>query len=51
MVACPDADWPAFAEKFVSSLGLTFNAYVTQIEPHDCIAELFHALTRHPPAG
>ena len=51
MVACPDADWPAFAEKFVSSLGLTFNAYVTQIEPHDCIAELFHALTRRPPAG
>ena len=39
-VAYPDVDWPAFAQRFVASLGLTFNAYTTQIEPHDCIAEL-----------
>merc|ERR1740133_256089 len=46
LAACPDADWPAFAEKFVTSLGLKWNKYVTQIEPHDCIAELFHAVCR-----
>jgi adenylosuccinate lyase len=40
VVAYPDVDWPAFAQRFVASLGLTFNAYTTQIEPHDCIAEL-----------
>ena len=45
-VACPDADWPTFAEGFVKSLDLEFNAYVTQIEPHDCIAELFDAFAR-----
>jgi len=45
-VACPGADWPTFAKGFVESLGLTHNAYTTQIEPHDCIAELFHALSR-----
>ena len=46
LVACPDADWPAFAKKFIESFGLGFNAYVTQIEPHDYIAELFHAFAR-----
>ena len=46
VVACPAADWPAFAEKFVESLGLAFNPYVTQIEPHDFIAELFDAIAR-----
>ena len=40
VVAYPDVDWPAFAQRFVESLGLTFNPYTTQIEPHDCIAEL-----------
>ncbi|MEO5596311.1 MAG: adenylosuccinate lyase [Lysobacteraceae bacterium] len=40
VVAYPDVDWPAFARRFVTSLGLTFNPYTTQIEPHDCIAEL-----------
>ena len=45
-VACPDADWPAFSKGFVESLGLTHNPYTTQIEPHDCIAELFHAVCR-----
>jgi len=44
--AYPEIDWPTFAQKFVESLGLTFNPYTTQIEPHDCIAEYFHALMR-----
>ena len=44
--AYPEIDWPAFAQQFVESLGLTFNPYTTQIEPHDCIAEYFHALMR-----
>src|SRR4249919_616568 len=43
VVAYPDVDWPAFAKRFVESLGLQFNPYTTQIEPHDCIAELFDA--------
>jgi adenylosuccinate lyase len=46
VVACPDADWPGFAQGFVESLGLGFNAFVTQIEPHDFIAELFDAISR-----
>jgi len=44
--AYPDVDWPAFAQKFVEDLGLTFNPYTTQIEPHDYIAELFDANAR-----
>ena len=40
LVAYPDMDWPAFARRFVESLGLDFNPYTTQIEPHDGIAEL-----------
>ncbi|MFN3713239.1 MAG: adenylosuccinate lyase [Alcanivoracaceae bacterium] len=44
--AYPEIDWPALAQQFVESLGLTFNPYTTQIEPHDCIAEYFHALMR-----
>ena len=39
-------DWLAHAEDFVKSMGLAFNPYCTQIEPHDFIAELFHAVTR-----
>jgi len=46
VVAYPDVDWPAFARRFVESLGLAFNAYTTQIEPHDCIAELGDACRR-----
>jgi len=46
VVACPNADWPSFAKVFVEGLGLTFNPYVTQIEPHDFIAELFDACAR-----
>jgi adenylosuccinate lyase len=39
-IAYPDVDWAAFAQRFVQSLGLDFNPYTTQIEPHDGIAEL-----------
>ncbi len=45
--ANPDIDWPELSEQFVSSLGLVFNPYTTQIEPHDWMAELFHALSRY----
>lgn len=44
--AYPNLDWPAIAEKFVTQLGLDFNPYTTQIEPHDYIAELFDAVAR-----
>ena len=44
--ACPDLDWPRIAEAFVEGLGLEFNSCTTQIEPHDWMAELFHALMR-----
>ena len=44
--AYPDVDWAAHAESVITSLGLTFNPYTTQIEPHDCIAEYFDALKR-----
>lgn len=45
-VAYPEIDWQEFSKKFVQSLGLFWNAYTTQIEPHDYIAEFFHALSR-----
>jgi adenylosuccinate lyase len=44
--AYPDVDWEAFAEKFVTGLGLGFNPYTIQIEPHDYMAELFDAHVR-----
>ena len=44
--AYPDIDWQQLAEKFVSSLGLEWNPYTTQIEPHDNVAELFDAIAR-----
>ncbi|RKF19842.1 adenylosuccinate lyase [Alginatibacterium sediminis] len=44
--AYPDIDWHAFSEEFVSSLGIIWNPYTTQIEPHDYIAELFDAIAR-----
>lgn len=44
--AYPDVDWQANAQAFVSSLGLTWNPYTTQIEPHDYMAELFDAIAR-----
>ena len=45
--AYPDIDWEANAKEFIEGdLGLTFNPYTTQIEPHDYIAELFDAVAR-----
>jgi adenylosuccinate lyase len=44
--AYPDFDWQANAKVFVESLGLQWNPYTTQIEPHDYIAELFDAVAR-----
>lgn len=46
VVAYPEVDWHAFSEEFVTSLGITFNPYTTQIEPHDYIAELFDCVAR-----
>ena len=46
LVAYPALDWQAFAQRFVESLGLTWNPYTTQIEPHDYMAELFDATVR-----
>lgn len=44
--AYPDVDWQALSKAFVGGLGLDWNPYTTQIEPHDYIAELFHAIIR-----
>lgn len=44
--AYPDVDWQSLAETFVTSLGLQWNPYVTQIEPHDYMAEAFGAIIR-----
>lgn len=44
--AYPDIDWQANAEQFVNGLGINWNPYTTQIEPHDYIAELFDAMAR-----
>jgi len=44
--AYPEVDWHEYANEFVTSLGLSFNAFTTQIEPHDYIAELFDAVAR-----
>jgi len=46
LVAYPDIDWPVFSEGFIRDLGLEFNPYTTQIEPHDYMAEQFDALAR-----
>jgi len=46
VVAYPNVDWPTFCQQFVESLGLAFNPYTTQIEPHDGIAEISHAFVR-----
>ncbi|HMY60429.1 MAG TPA: adenylosuccinate lyase [Nitrosomonas sp.] len=46
IVAYPNLDWEKFAQNFVEKLGLTFNPYTTQIEPHDAIAALFDAYAR-----
>jgi len=46
VVAYPEVDWQAFSKEFVESLGLSWNPLTTQIEPHDYMAELFHAVSR-----
>ncbi len=42
----PEVDWEALAKRFVEGLGLTWNRYTTQIEPHDYLAEWFDCLSR-----
>ena len=44
--AYPEIDWQAVAQEFIEQLGLDYNPYTTQIEPHDYIAELFDGLAR-----
>lgn len=46
LAAYPDFDWEGFARRFVESLGLEFNPYTIQIEPHDAMAELYDAFAR-----
>jgi adenylosuccinate lyase len=46
VVAYPKVNWRKHCETFVTKLGLSFNPYTTQIEPHDCIAEISHLLVR-----
>jgi len=46
LASYPEIDWPVEAEKFVTSLGIEWNPYTTQIEPHDYIAEMFDCVAR-----
>ena len=46
LAAYPDVDWPALSQGFIESLGLEYNPYTTQIEPHDWVAEYCDALAR-----
>jgi adenylosuccinate lyase len=46
LAAYPGVDWERFSRRFVERLGLEFNAYTTQIEPHDWLAELLDAYAR-----
>lgn len=46
IAAYPEVDWHQLSESFVTSLGVTWNPYTTQIEPHDYIAELFDCIGR-----
>jgi adenylosuccinate lyase len=47
LAAYPEVDWEAFSKRVIEgALGLSFNAYTIQIEPHDYMAELFDAVTR-----
>lgn len=46
VAAYPEAPWPQIARRFVESLGLAYNPLTTQIEPHDYLAECFHAVMR-----
>ncbi|RZA33543.1 MAG: adenylosuccinate lyase, partial [Lysobacteraceae bacterium] len=46
VIAYPEVDWPAFAQSFIEGLGIVFNPYTTQIEPHDNVAEIGDATRR-----
>ena len=46
LAAYPELDWVDINQRFIASLGLAFNPYTTQIEPHDYMAEYFQVLTR-----
>ncbi|MFM2344433.1 MAG: Adenylosuccinate lyase, partial [Pseudomonadota bacterium] len=46
VIAYPEFDWQTFSTQFINSFDLTQNLFTTQIEPHDYMAELFHAITR-----
>jgi adenylosuccinate lyase len=46
VAAAPQVDWPAFARRFVESLGIAYNPLTIQIEPHDALAEAFDATAR-----
>ncbi|HSH43620.1 MAG TPA: adenylosuccinate lyase [Arenicellales bacterium] len=47
LAAYPEVDWMALSRSFVEKLGLRWNPHTTQIEPHDYMAELFHAMARY----
>ena len=46
VIAYPEVDWQAFAQSFIEKLGVVFNPYTTQIEPHDNVAEIGDAARR-----
>ena len=46
LAAYPEVEWTRIGQEFVEDLGLELNPYTTQIEPHDYMAELFHAVSR-----
>ncbi|AWN17083.1 adenylosuccinate lyase [Salinisphaera sp. LB1] len=46
LAAYPEADWPGIAERFITGMGLAISPATTQIEPHDYVAEFFHAVMR-----
>ena len=46
LIAYPETDWPRLSQSFVNELGLTWNPFTTQIEPHDYMSEYFAALMR-----
>lgn len=45
LIAYPKKDWNKFSQKFIKALGLSYNEYTTQIEPHDFVAEIFNNLS------
>ncbi len=46
LLAYPKINWPQVSKEFIESLGIYYNPYTTQIEPHDYMAEIFHACIR-----